>query len=36
MPAGLIGKKVGMIFVFNEEGKNIPCSVIEVGFCVVM
>jgi len=32
---GLIGKKVGMTSVFNTEGKNIPCSVIEVGPCVV-
>jgi len=27
---GLVGKKVGMTSVFNEEGKNIPCTVIEV------
>jgi large subunit ribosomal protein L3 len=27
---GLIGKKVGMTSVFDEEGKNIPCTVIEV------
>lgn len=32
---GLIGKKVGMTSVFSEEGKNIPCTVIEVGPCVV-
>jgi large subunit ribosomal protein L3 len=32
---GLIGKKVGMTSVFNEEGKNIPCTVIQVGPCVV-
>jgi large subunit ribosomal protein L3 len=27
---GLVGKKVGMTSVFDEEGKNIPCTVIEV------
>ncbi len=32
---GLIGKKVGMTSVFNEEGKNIPCTVIEAGPCVI-
>ena len=32
---GLIGKKVGMTSVFSVEGKNIPCTVIEVGPCVV-
>lgn len=33
--SGLIGKKIGMTSVFNEEGKNIPCTVIEAGPCVV-
>ena len=32
---GLIGKKVGMTSIFNEQGKNIPCTVLEVGPCVV-
>jgi large subunit ribosomal protein L3 len=32
---GLIGKKVGMTSVFDENGKSIPCTVIEVGPCVV-
>lgn len=32
---GLIGKKVGMTFVFSVEGKSIPCTVIECGPCVV-
>jgi len=32
---GLIGKKIGMTSVFSVEGKNIPCTVIEVGPCVV-
>jgi large subunit ribosomal protein L3 len=33
--AGLIGKKVGMTSIFSAEGKNIPCTVIEAGPCVV-
>ena len=33
--SGLIGKKVGMTSLFDESGKNIPCTVIEVGPCVV-
>jgi large subunit ribosomal protein L3 len=32
---GLIGKKVGMTSVFDESGNNIPCTVLEVGPCVV-
>jgi len=32
---GLIGKKIGMTSVFNEQGNNIPCTVIEAGPCVV-
>lgn len=32
---GIIGKKVGMTSVYSEEGKNIPCTVIEAGPCVV-
>lgn len=32
---GIIGKKVGMTSVFAEDGKNIPCTVIEAGPCVV-
>jgi large subunit ribosomal protein L3 len=32
---GLIGKKVGMTSIFNEAGKNIPCTVIEAGPCVI-
>jgi len=33
--AGLIGKKIGMTSVFSADGKNIPCTVIEAGPCVV-
>lgn len=32
---GLIGKKVGMTSVFDESGNNIPCTVVEVGPCVI-
>jgi large subunit ribosomal protein L3 len=32
---GLIGKKIGMTSVFSVEGKNIPCTVIEAGPCIV-
>ena len=33
--SGLIGKKIGMTSIFDEKGKNIPCTVIEAGPCVV-
>ena len=33
--SGLIGKNIGMTSVFDAEGKNIPCTVIEAGPCVV-
>jgi len=32
---GLIGKKIGMTSMFSEEGKNIPCTIIEAGPCIV-
>jgi large subunit ribosomal protein L3 len=32
---GLIGKKVGMTSLYGADGKNIPCTVIEAGPCVV-
>ena len=32
---GLLGKKIGMTSVFSADGKNIPCTVIELGPCVV-
>ena len=35
MKKGLIGKKIGMTQIFNEEGKVIPVTVIEAGPCVV-
>jgi len=33
--SGLIGKKVGMTSIFDENGKNVPCTVIQAGPCVV-
>jgi large subunit ribosomal protein L3 len=32
---GLIGKKVGMTSVFDQDGKNVPCTVLQAGPCVV-
>ena len=32
---GLLGKKIGMTSVFGADGKNVPCTVIEVGPCTV-
>jgi large subunit ribosomal protein L3 len=32
---GIIGKKVGMTSIFDPAGKNIACTVIEAGPCVV-
>ncbi len=32
---GLIGKKIGMTSMFSDEGKNIPCTIIEAGPCTV-
>ena len=31
----LIGKKIGMTSIFDKDGKNMPCTVIEAGPCVV-
>ena len=33
--AGIIGKKIGMTSVFSVEGKNLPCTLIEAGPCIV-
>ena len=33
--SGIIGKKIGMTSVFDEQGRNIPCTLIEAGPCVV-
>ena len=34
--SGIIGKKIGMTSLFNEEGKNIPCTVIQAGPCSIL
>ena len=33
--SGLIGRKIGMTSIFDKNGKNMPCTVIEAGPCVV-
>jgi large subunit ribosomal protein L3 len=33
---GILGKKIGMTSIFDEEGKHIPCTVIEAGPCTVL
>jgi len=33
--SGIIGKKIGMTSIFGANGKNVPCTVIEAGPCVV-
>ncbi len=33
--SGLIGKKIGMTSIYDENGKNIPCTVIQAGPCVI-
>src|SRR5690625_4967769 len=33
--SGLIGRKIGMTSLYDENGKNIPCTVIQAGPCVV-
>jgi large subunit ribosomal protein L3 len=32
---GLIGKKIGMTSIYDNTGRNIACTVIEAGPCVV-
>ncbi len=32
---GLIGKKIGMTSMYSADGKNLPCTVISTGPCVV-
>ena len=33
--SGILGKKVGMTSIFDENGVSIPCTVIEAGPCYV-
>jgi len=35
MPQALLGKKIGMTRLFDDDGKNVPVTVIEVGPCYV-
>lgn len=32
---GIIGKKIGMTSLFTPDGKNVPCTLIEAGPCVI-
>ena len=33
--AGIIGKKIGMTSIYDVNGKNIPCTIIQAGPCIV-
>ena len=33
--SGIIGKKIGMTRIYDEEGRSIPCTLVEAGPCVV-
>ena len=33
--SGIIGKKVGMTSIYDDSGKNLACTVVEAGPCVV-
>ena len=33
--SGLLGKKIGMTSLYDDNGKNIPCTVIQAGPCSV-
>jgi len=33
--SGIIGKKIGMTSIYDENGKNMACTIIEAGPCVV-
>jgi len=33
--SGLLGKKIGMTSIFDQDGKNVPCTIIQAGPCVV-
>ena len=33
--SGLVGKKIGMTSLFDDKGRNIPCTIIEAGPCTV-
>jgi large subunit ribosomal protein L3 len=33
--SGIIGRKIGMTSIFDDQGQSIPCTLIEAGPCVV-
>lgn len=33
--SGIIGKKIGMTSIFSADGRNVACTLIEAGPCVV-
>jgi len=33
--SGLIGKKIGMTSVYDNSGKNVPCTILQVGPCII-
>ena len=33
--SGIIGKKVGMTSIYDESGKNIPCTILQAGPCTI-
>ena len=33
--SGIIGKKIGMTSIYDESGKNIPCTILQVGPCTI-
>ena len=33
--SGLIGKKIGMTSIYDNSGKNIPCTILKVGPCII-
>tara|TARA_B100001113_G_scaffold255940_1_gene211206 strand:+ start:183 stop:797 length:615 start_codon:yes stop_codon:yes gene_type:complete len=33
--SGIIGKKIGMTSIYDESGKNIPCTIVQAGPCII-
>ena len=33
--SGLIGKKIGMTSIYDNSGKNVPCTILQVGPCII-
>ena len=33
--SGIIGRKIGMTSIYDESGKNIPCTILQVGPCTI-